>query len=156
MTTIAHGRACEHGTLQVPTTRPTEFVDITPALQAWSASAGRWSGTLTIQSRHTTAAIAINEAEPLLLADMEALLERLAPRTHPYWHDELPLRGQVPTSEPRNGHAHCRSLLLPSTAVVIVVNGALQLGRWQRVFLVELDGPRQREVSLLAMGEVLP
>jgi secondary thiamine-phosphate synthase enzyme len=55
--------------------------------------------------------------------------------------------------ERRNGHAHCRALLLGSSVAVNVANGRLQLGRWQRVFLVELDGPRTREVSVLVIGE---
>ena len=44
------------------------------------------------------------------------------------------------------------ALLLGSTAALNVVDGALQLGRWQRVFLVELDGPRTRDVSLFLLG----
>ena len=52
-----------------------------------------------------------------------------------------------------HGHAHCRALLLPTSACLNVVDGRLALGRWQRVFLVELDGPRHREVSLVAVGE---
>jgi secondary thiamine-phosphate synthase enzyme len=59
----------------------------------------------------------------------------------------------VAADERPNGHAHCRALLLPSSASLNVVDGRLQLGTWQRVFLVELDGPRDREVSLLAFGE---
>jgi secondary thiamine-phosphate synthase enzyme len=52
-----------------------------------------------------------------------------------------------------NGYAHCQALLLPTTATLNVADGRLQLGCWQRVFLVELDGPRSREVSVLVMGE---
>ena len=55
--------------------------------------------------------------------------------------------------ERRNGHAHCRALLLGPSACLNVVDGRLQLGRWQRVFLVELDGPRAREISVLMLGE---
>jgi secondary thiamine-phosphate synthase enzyme len=55
--------------------------------------------------------------------------------------------------ERANGHAHCRALLLPSSASLNVSRGRLVLGQWQRVFFVELDGPREREVSLLVYGE---
>jgi len=44
------------------------------------------------------------------------------------------------------------ALLLAPSACLNVVEGRLRLGRWQRVFLVELDGPRTREVSVLLMG----
>ena len=55
--------------------------------------------------------------------------------------------------ERANGHAHCHALLLGSSASLNLAEGRLQLGCWQRVFLVELDGPRVREVSVLAIGE---
>jgi secondary thiamine-phosphate synthase enzyme len=51
-----------------------------------------------------------------------------------------------------NGHAHCRALLMGSSASLNVAGGRLQLGRWQRVFLAELDGPRSREISVLVLG----
>jgi thiamine phosphate synthase YjbQ (UPF0047 family) len=59
----------------------------------------------------------------------------------------------VDPNEPRNGHAHAKALLLRTAETLNVAHGRLQLGRWQRVLLIELDGPREREVSLLAMGE---
>jgi thiamine phosphate synthase YjbQ (UPF0047 family) len=43
--------------------------------------------------------------------------------------------------------------LLAPSACLNVANGALQLGRWQRVFLAELDGPRTRDVSVVILGE---
>jgi len=58
------------------------------------------------------------------------------------------------TAEERvNGHAYCRALLLPSSACLNISAGTLMLGTWQRVFLVELDGPRVRHVSILIAGE---
>ena len=53
-----------------------------------------------------------------------------------------------PDDEPRNAHAHLQALLLGHQTTVAVSNGALQLGRYQDVILVELDGPRQRSVAL--------
>jgi secondary thiamine-phosphate synthase enzyme len=54
-----------------------------------------------------------------------------------------------------NGHAHCQALLLGSSASLNLADGRLQLGCWQRIFLVELDGPRAREVSVLVLGEAV-
>ncbi|MGH2369663.1 MAG: YjbQ family protein, partial [Chloroflexota bacterium] len=51
-----------------------------------------------------------------------------------------------------NGHSHCRSLLLGASETVPVAGGRLLLGRWQRIFLVELDGPAQRQFVVQAMG----
>src|SRR5213075_1798550 len=55
--------------------------------------------------------------------------------------------------EPVNGHAHCRQLLVSGFATLLVEEGKLVLGRWQSVFAVELDGPRQRQVAIQLDGE---
>ena len=46
--------------------------------------------------------------------------------------------------ESPNGHSHCMQLMLGASESVPVQDGELQLGTWQRIFLVELDGPRPR------------
>ena len=51
-----------------------------------------------------------------------------------------------------NGHAHCRAALLRASEYVAVSDGRLSLGRSQRVFLVDFDGGRRREVSLTLLG----
>ena len=154
MQTVAPSATCRHTTIRIDTDHPTQFIDLTADLEAFVAASGIQSGLLNLQSLHTTAAIVVNEHEPLLLTDMAGLLERLAPVDAVYRHDNMSLRtvNCVP-GEPPNGHSHCRGLLLGSTAALNVVDGVLQLGRWQRVFLVELDGPRTRNVSLLLLGD---
>jgi secondary thiamine-phosphate synthase enzyme len=127
--------------------------DLTDRVEGFLRSAGLEAGWVNVQARHTTTGICVNENEPLLLSDVEALLERLAPRGAGYAHDALHLRPGVPSHERPNGHAHAKALLLRTSDTLDVAGGRLQLGRWQRVLLVELDGPREREVSLLAMGE---
>jgi secondary thiamine-phosphate synthase enzyme len=153
MDTLASARSCQTATLRITTRRPTQFIDVTDRLDELVREAGVQVGMLTLQTLHTTTAVVVNEHEPLLLADFEQLFDRTAPRDVPYWHDELPLRSGVATDEPRNGHAHCRALLLPSSTVLTIAGGALRLGRWQRVFLVEFDGPRERELSVVVIGE---
>ena len=69
---------------------------------------------------------------------------RAAPRDGRYRHDDPAVRTVNLTADERpNGHAHCRALLLPTSVCLNIVDGRLQLGRWQRVFFVELDGPRE-------------
>ena len=144
---------CRHTTLHTRTDYPTQFIDLTSELEAFVGASGVDSGLLNVQSLHTTVAIVVNEHEPLLLSDMAGLLERLAPGDAVYRHDNITLRtANCVIGEPPNGHSHCRALLLGSTAALNVVDGRLQLGRWQRVFLVELDGPRTRDLSLLLLG----
>ena len=52
-----------------------------------------------------------------------------------------------------NGHAHCQHLALATSESIPIVDGALTIGRWQSVFLVELDMPRPRDVIVQVMGE---
>jgi len=135
------------------TTHPTEFVDITDRLRDEVKLAGLRVGRIHIQSLHTTLGIAINENEPLLLDDFEALLERLAPVGAGYQHDDFARRFDIAEDEPENGHAHCRQLLLTGFSTVLVEDGELVLGRWQSVFAVELDGPRDRQLAVQLDGE---
>lgn len=154
METLAPTSTCSHARIALTTSQPTEFIDLTPRLEALVAGSGIHTGFVNVQTLHTTTAIVVNEGEPLLLADFTALLEQAAPRNRRYRHDDLIARTVNITAEERvNGHAHCRALLLPSTACLNITDGALMLGTWQRVFLVELDGPRVRHVSVVIAGE---
>jgi secondary thiamine-phosphate synthase enzyme len=154
MKTVAPSPTCRHTTIRIDTAHRTQFIDLTSDLEVFVAASGIQSGLLNVQSLHTTAAIVVNEHEPLRLTDMAGLLDRLAPADAVYRHDNITLRsGNCVLGEPPNGHSHCRALLLGSTAALNIVGGELRLGRWQRVFLVELDGPRTRDVSLLVLGD---
>lgn len=153
MDTFAPARPCHAARVSLHTDQPTGFVDLTDRIARFVADAKVRAGTVTVQTLHTTTGVIVNEAEPLLLADFTAFLDRLAPQTSVYHHDDMTRRHGVPHDEPRNGHAHCRALLLPTSATLTIVDGGLQLGRWQRVLLVELDGPRRRDVSVVLVGE---
>jgi secondary thiamine-phosphate synthase enzyme len=143
-----------HVRIRVTTTRPTEFIDLTDRLGRFLAATGVRFGMLNVQTLHTTTAVVVNEHEPLLLGDFRAVLEAAAPGDGRYRHDDATIRTVNMTDAERpNGHAHCRALLLPSSACLNVAEGRLVLGRWQRVFFVELDGPREREISVLVMSE---
>jgi secondary thiamine-phosphate synthase enzyme len=154
METLARASIYRHRTILITTERSTEFIDFTERLEAFVAEAGIRVGFVNIQSVHTTTAIVVNEHEPLLLADFAALLENAAPGDAGYRHDDATVRTVNVTPDERvNGHAHCRALLLAPSACLNVSDGCLQLGRWQRVFLAELDGPRERQISILILGE---
>jgi secondary thiamine-phosphate synthase enzyme len=154
MHTFAHARTCRHTRIRITTQNPTEFVDLTGQLDELVKEAGLCAGLVNVQSLHTTTAIIVNEHEPLLLADFATLLTKAAPLEAGYRHDDMHSRTvNLAPGERPNGHSHCRALLLGSSVSLNVADGTLQLGRWQRVFLVELDGPRTREVSVLLLGE---
>ena len=154
METLARSSVFQHTTIRLGTRQPAEFIDLTDRIEAFIATSGVRTGLVNIQTLHTTTAVVVNEHEPLLLTDMAALLERLVPEDAVYRHDNVGLRTvNCVLGERPNGHSHCRALLLASTVCLNVAGGRLQLGRWQRVFFVELDGPRDRELSLLLVGD---
>ena len=109
---------------------------------------GERDGAVVIASQHTTTAVIVNEMEERLLSDIEHWLSQLAPASSPWKHNDLELRPNIPADEPRNAHAHLQALLLGNQVLVTVSNGQPVLGRYQDVILVELDGPRQRQVAL--------
>ena len=152
METLAPTSIYRHRKIRITTERPGAFVDITEQVETLVADAGIEAGFVNIQSLHTTTAIVVNEHEPLLLSDFRSLLERIAPLGSVYQHD-VGVRAVNPVpDERRNGHAHCQALLLGTSICLNVADCRLQLGRWQRIFLAELDGPRTREVSILVAG----
>ena len=154
MDTLAPTFVYRHTKIRITTERPAEFIDLTEGLEDLIAEAALTVGFVNVQSLHTTTALVVNEHEPLLLEDFAALLESTAPRGGVYRHDDASRRQvNLTPGERPNGHAHCQALLLSPAACFNVVNGRLVLGRWQRVFLAELDGPRAREISVLMMGE---
>jgi secondary thiamine-phosphate synthase enzyme len=140
--------------LNFESTRAPEFIDITDEVVRAVGESEISSGVAVIFSRHTTAAIKINENEPLLLKDMEHFLERCASKQTYYGHNDFAIRTvHMHEDECPNGHAHCQHLMLGSSEMVPIMDGELVFGKWQRVFLIELDIPREREVIVQVMGE---
>jgi len=154
METLSSAATCRHTRIRLSTVQPTEFIDVTDRLEQLVNESGIRFGLVNVQTLHTTTAIVVNEHEPLLLSDFRALLDRTVPDDGRYRHDDATVRMvNVTAGERPNGQAHCRALLLQPSVVLHVADGQLLLGRWQRVFLVELDGPREREISALVLGE---
>ncbi len=138
--------------VRLRTERRLQFVDLKELVEERVRRSGVREGMVTVQSRHTTAAVLVNENEPLLLQDFEDLLRRWAPADARYRHNDLEAREAAPADERPNGHAHARALLLGASVCLNVAEGQLDLGEWQSVFLVELDGPRDRTISVQVLG----
>ena len=135
-------------------TRAPEFIDITNTVIKYVRESRILNGLVCVFSKHTTAAIKINENEPLLIKDMEELLSGIAPQGGNYRHNDFSIRTVNMTEEEcPNGHAHCQQLFLPSSETIPLIDGELQFGTWQRIFMIELDRPRPREVLISIMGE---
>jgi secondary thiamine-phosphate synthase enzyme len=123
------------GEFSVSTSRRMEFVDITGRISQAVGSGGRDSGLCCIYNPHTTAGLTINEgADPAVRADIIAVFKQMVPKDYPYRH----LEGNSP--------AHIMASLMGSSVTVMVENGALRLGAWQKIYFCEFDGPRSRQV----------
>ncbi|MFW2374096.1 MAG: secondary thiamine-phosphate synthase enzyme YjbQ [Gammaproteobacteria bacterium] len=126
--------------------------DLMPGIKDAVAKSGIKNGFVTISSQHTTTAITINENEVRLVDDVKAFLNRLIPPGDKYLHNDIALR-DCPPDEPENAHSHLAAMLLGSSEVIALATGALVLGQYQSVMLVELDGPRRRKVNVQVYGD---
>lgn len=139
--------------VDVESSTAPEFVDITEQVISVVAGSGVRFGQATVYSTHTTAAVKINENEPLLLQDMARALERASPCDGDYHHNDFSRRTvNIDEDECANGHAHCQHLLLSTSETIPILDGSLALGQWQRIFLVELDRPKRRRVLVNVLG----
>jgi secondary thiamine-phosphate synthase enzyme len=139
--------------LELETTAAPGFHDITDEVNAIVAESGVTHGQVTVFSCHTTAAIRINENEPLLLRDMARTLRQIAPSNAYYEHNDFGRRTvNMNPDECANGHAHCQHLFLSTSETIPVLDGATTLGQYQRIFLIELDHPRMRQVLVTVVG----
>ena len=87
----------------------------------------------------------------LFTTGLRAYLTALVGHDGQWMHPERRRVNLLPDERP-NGRAHARALLLGPSKTLTVLDGRLQLGRWQSIFLAELDGPRERTISLTIMG----
>ena len=140
--------------IKLKTTTTLDFIDITDKIQKKIKEAGIKNGVINIQSLHTTMAVIVNEAEPLLIGDMKKTLEKLAPRTYKYMHDNFKVRTvHMHPDESRNGHSHIKAMYLPTSTFLNIIKSKLQIGEWQRIFAIELDESRPRQIALQIIGE---
>ena len=143
-----------HRAIHLQTEASLQFIDLTETICALVTQSGVEYGMVNIQTRHTTTAVLVNEHEPLLLEDMRRVLARVVPQHDDYLHNDFERRtiNMTPEESP-NGHAHCQALFLNSSATLNILHGEPRLGRWQRIFFVELDHARLRTVSVMVMGQ---
>ena len=143
-------------TLHVEATTAPQFIDITDRVVECVRQSQVRNGFAVIYSKHTTAAITIQEDEPLLLEDMANLLERFSPRSARYRHNDFSIRTvHMHENECPNGHSHCQHLMLGTSEIIPIADSELTFGKWQRVFMVELDeeAPSStREILVQIMG----
>jgi len=132
------------------------FIDLTDELRRAVKDSGVTTGCVVAFCAHTTCALLINEWEDGALEDFRRRVVSLVPGDVYYAHDDLERRTQnlQEGHERANGQAHVTQMLLGSASHAIpVAAGEPMFGQWQRLLLVELDEPKDRQVVFHVFGD---
>jgi len=133
------------GSLTLSTGSRRELVDVTDELARCVHESGVNSGLLVVFNPHTTAGVTINEgADPDVRTDLIGALDRIVPADYPYRHRE------------GNSPAHMMAALTGSSVTLIIEQGRIRLGTWQKIFFCEYDGPRSRRLWWTIMTDGQP
>ena len=123
---------------EIKTYERFEIRDISKEINCITGKSGVKNGLVNIFSTHSTSGIVVNENEPGLLEDFKDLLQTVIPSENNYKHDRID----------NNADSHLRALFIGNNVTVPLENGKIELGTWQSIFFVELDGPRIRKISV--------
>jgi len=131
-------------TLRVRSSEREELLDITEEVREAVRRSRLSRGVAHLWSMHTTCGLTVNEGhDPDVARDIVRFLRRLIPRDgaagEPFRHAE------------GNSDSHLKTAFFGPGLTLLVADGDLVLGTWQRVFLAEWDGPRPRSIALMTM-----
>ncbi len=127
--------------IEIATDRREQLVDVTDRVAAVVGALEVGDGAVILHVPHTTAAVTINEGyDPDVARDVLAVLAGLVPHEGGYAHAE------------GNSDSHVKAIMVGSTQLVPVEDGRPVLGRWQRIFFCEFDGPRRRSLLVGPAG----
>jgi len=123
--------------ISISTTQKKQVIDITEQLGNLISKQEIDSGISVIVVKHTTAAITTADLDPGTDLDLLKFLQAITPKMqwkHPH--------------NPAHAPAHLLSSIIGCSLTLNIKNGAFDLGSWQRIILIELDGPRERNLSI--------
>ncbi|MEE9323004.1 MAG: secondary thiamine-phosphate synthase enzyme YjbQ [Candidatus Aenigmarchaeota archaeon] len=126
-------------TFSIQTSGTFDLFEITDKVEEAVRGSKAKDGVCFVFTPHTTACLIMNEKESGFLEDFRKTILRLIPREGKYEHNRL---GEG------NANAHIISSIIKPYLVLPIENSSLNLGTWQNLFFVELDGPRTRNVSV--------
>ena len=122
-----------------------DILDLTSYAQKAIANHGLRDGLCTVFVAHSTCGMTTIECEPGCNADINAVLERVAPQDDTWQHNER--------NADTNGHSHARAALIGPSVTLPFSNAELQVGTWQRVVMIDFDDrPRSRRVVIQLLG----
>ena len=130
--------------LEFNTKKQREYLNITDRIAGAVSKSGVKEGLCFVSAMHITAGIYINDDEKGFRADLDGMLDRIAPEGVDYKHHET---GET------NGDAHLKNMLVGSQVTLPITKGVLDLGPWQQVFYAEFDGQRRKRVIIKVIGE---
>jgi secondary thiamine-phosphate synthase enzyme len=132
--------------VQLRSSKENDIIDVTKQTSNALRESGLNNGIINVFVAGSTAAITTIEYEPGLRHDFPKMLSRIAPKDIQYRHDE--------TWHDGNGHSHVRASLVGPSLTVPFSNGALILGTWQQIVMLEMDTkPRERVLTIQILGE---
>jgi secondary thiamine-phosphate synthase enzyme len=132
--------------LKISTQGNSEVLDITQKVADVLHRQKKKEGSVTVFVVGSTASVTTTEYEPGLKKDIPEMLERLAPSSIPYHHNN--------TWGDGNGHAHVRASFMGPSIVVPFSDGKMLLGTWQQIILIDFDTrPRNRDIVIQLMGK---
>jgi len=134
--------------VNIRTHKVYEILDVTEKVRDILTRSKIKDGLLVCYVPHTTAAITINEGDETVFEDLIELLKKWVPRKGDYKHNAK--YAGIPQEE--NAHAHIISSIIQPSITIPITNSRLELGTWQRVLFIELDGPRNRRVIVKIIG----
>ncbi len=121
--------------------------NLTATIHDTLSKSGLQAGILTLFVKHTTAAVMIIEDEPGIRADTKKFWNQMIP-ANPLWEHNTKNPGED------NGHSHLRGQLQGPSLSIPIVQGALTLGTWQQIVLIDFDTrARTRELVIQILGE---
>jgi secondary thiamine-phosphate synthase enzyme len=133
--------------LQVAMKGDSYIENLTESIQQKLTDSGLKDGIFTLFVKHTTASVMIIEDEPGIRSDTRTFWNQIIP-ANPQWEHNTQNPGED------NGHSHLRGQLQGPSLTIPFVEGALTLGTWQQLVLIDFDTrPRTREVVLQLLGE---
>ena len=134
--------------LHFDTKETNQFCDFTEAVLEIVSKSNIKHGSVTLFTPHTTTSVVINESETGYINDFKKKIEELVPSDSYYEHDDWDLRTEnMQEDENVNGRSHVRGTIIGSTGITLpIINSELIIGRWQRLFFVELDCARSRRL----------
>lgn len=133
-----------HRVLTIRTSTRLELVNLTRQVQDAVKAAQVREGLVLVSSMHTTLALMVNEWQEALLADIKEMLASVIPTDREYHHND-PRQSDC---DRKNAHSHLQATLLGHSLSFGVIDGKLSLGQFQAIIGAELDGPRERQVTV--------